>query len=403
MTSRQFVSIPMIAMQTICAALLVAACGGSSSPAPAPLASTALPSGAALKPFSATDPSLSKPEGMALTADGRAWVVLANLDANYAPAGPAILAGVTPSTGATVNVDLGAGGNDGGVDDEHHCLNAGQVKNDGSMLVAACTGGFSTDTRGRGIVRVDPANGTLVSTAVAPAGFQPSALAAGSSKIWVGDTNTASLVSYDHTTFALVDGASTSQPAITLPCTDAADDYLFVSDVLIDGSDMFALCSGDPDGYIVQLDSITGAVKGTPQLVGATPVAMALLGDGRIAIVNSIDETLALATRSATGPTVQKAVYTFEMGAALQDVKARGLFVYTVSSGTNTVQKLDLSQTVASKMLVGEVNTGDNTYPWNILPLDDNQAVVSNNGTGVLVGVNFATESADAGVDAGTH
>ena len=40
-------------------------------------------------------------------------------------------------------------------------------------------------------------------------------------------------------------------------------------------------------------------------------------------------------------------------------------------------------------MLVGEVNTGDGSNPWNILPLDDDQAVVSNFIAGNVVGVDF--------------
>jgi len=197
----------------------------------------------------------------------------------------------------------------------------------------------------------------------------------------------------------VVDGADSAHPAIALPCTDAQDEYMYVGDLLADGSDLFALCSAEPDGYIVQLDATTGAVKGSAQLVGATPTAMALLGDGRIAVVNSVDNTLALVTRGtgSAGPTVARAVYTFAQTAAVQDVKARGMFVYTVSSGTNTVQKLDLSQTVAAKMLVDEVNTGDNSSPWSILPLDDDQAVVSNNGTGTLVGVKFVSAASDGG------
>jgi DNA-binding beta-propeller fold protein YncE len=220
------------------------------------------------------------------------------------------------------------------------------------------------------------------------------------------------LISVTRATFTLADGASASAPPIALPCADAADSYLYVADLLANGNDLFALCSGDPDGYIVQLDANTGAVKGTPQLVGATPVAMALLGDGRIAVVNSIDETLALVTPGGgalsdggtAGPKVQTKAYTCAQCQSLSDVKARGLFVYLVDSSTNTALKLDLSQTDPAKMLVNEVNTGDNSSPWAILPLDDNQALVSNNGLGALVGVNFST-AADAGTagDAGSN
>jgi hypothetical protein len=40
-------------------------------------------------------------------------------------------------------------------------------------------------------------------------------------------------------------------------------------------------------------------------------------------------------------------------------------------------------------MLVGEVNTGDGSNPWNILPLDDDQAIVSNFIAGNVLGVDF--------------
>jgi hypothetical protein len=387
----------MIGMQIICAAALCAACSSGSSSVPAPLPSVAFPSGAALDPFDAGDPGQAKPEEMALTPDGRAWAVLTNLDVNYNPAGPGFLAGVVPSTGAITLVNLGAE-SDGGSDD-HGCLNAGAVKLDtDGNLIAACAGSFSaTELRGRSVVQVAPNGGTLLHSLPAPSGIQPGAIAGGPTKIWVGDTDSTTLFSITRSTFALADGASASAPAITLPCVDAADMYLYVSDILIDGNDMFALCAGEPDGYVVQLDATSGAVKGTPQLVGATPVAMALLGDGRIAVANSVDETLALVTRGSSGPTVQRAVYTFVQSAALQDVKARGLLVYVTASGTNTVAKLDLSQTDPTKMLVGEVYTGDNTGPWSILPLDDNQAVVSNNISGTLAGVTFAGGVIDAG------
>ncbi len=399
------IGVPMIGVQTIVLAALLSACSGGGYLAPPPLPSTTLPSGAALKPWVAGDQGLSKPEGMALAADGRAWVTLTNLDANYAAAGPGMLAGVVPSTGATTLIDLArsdAGvppGSDAGVD-EHACVNPGAVKSDEGLLLVACGGSYGASTGpGRAVVQVNPVNGSVAHSLAAPGGFQPYSLAGGPTKIWIGDTNTASLASIERSSFALADGADSAHPAIALPCTDAADAYMYVSDLLVDGSDLFALCSAEPDGYIVQLDATTGAVKGSAQLVGATPVAMALLSDGRIAVVNSVDETLALVTRGAAGPTVQRAVYTFAHGAALQDVKARGMFVFTVSSGTNTVQKLDLSQTAQSKMLVGEVNTGDSSYPYNIVPLDDDQAIVSNNGTGVLVGVKFTGSSRDGGAN----
>ncbi|HEX9577597.1 MAG TPA: hypothetical protein VF993_07580, partial [Myxococcales bacterium] len=77
--------------------LLAAACGGTSKPPP-PLDSTSLPSGAQLKPFSSSDPSVSAPSAMALSG-GKAYLALTNIDANYTPAGPGLLVALVPSTG----------------------------------------------------------------------------------------------------------------------------------------------------------------------------------------------------------------------------------------------------------------------------------------------------------------
>ncbi len=387
-----------IGTQTILAAGLasIVACSGGSYTAPAPLAAIQLADAGSLKPFDPTDPGLPKPEGMALTADGKAWVTLSNLDLNYSVAGPAMLASVVPSTGVVTLLDLAAGAEaDGGVDDRA-CLNAGVVKNDNGYLLAACSGGFDpTDTRGRAVVEVDPNGVAVLHTLAAPAGLAPYAIAGASSKIWVGDANTASLYSIDRATFTVADGADASHPAIALPCSDTADHSFFVTDLLVSGSTLYALCSADPDGYIVQLDATSGAVQGSPQLVGSLPIGMAELSNGEIAVINSDDETVALVTPGASGPTVQKAVYTFPGSAELQDVQARGMYLYVTASGANVVARLDLSQTDPAKMLAGEANTGDDSYPWSVLPLDDNQALVSLNGLNDLVGVNFAT--ADAG------
>jgi len=114
-------------------------------------------------------------------------------------------------------------------------------------------------------------------------------------------------------------------------------------------------------------------------------------GDGRLAVVNSVSGTLTLVTIGPQSLTAAVNVFSFGKSAALQDVRARGQFLYTVASATNTVQKLDLSVQDPARMLVGEVNTGDRSNPWNILPLDDDQAIVSNFIAGNVVGVDFRT------------
>ena len=185
----------------------------------------------------------------------------------------------------------------------------------------------------------------------------------------------------------MIDGADASHPAIQLPCPSS---LTYVSDLLVQGNDLFALCGAD-DGYLVRLDPETGAVKGDKVLVGAQPTAMVVAGDGRLAVVNSVSGTLTMVTIGAQTLTAAIDFFSFGKSAALQDVRARGQFLYTVASATNTVQKLDLSIQDASKMLVAEVNTGDGSNPWNILPLDDDQAVVSNFIAGNMVGIDFRT------------
>ena len=50
-------------------------------------------------------------------------------------------------------------------------------------------------------------------------------------------------------------------------------------------------------------------------------------------------------------------------------------------------KKVDLS---SGAKLVAEANVGAGANPWNILPLDDDQAIVSNQMTNTLVGVKWA-------------
>ncbi|MBS2024888.1 MAG: hypothetical protein JST92_21025 [Deltaproteobacteria bacterium] len=362
---------------------LAAACGGSDlQPVPPPLASTALPSGADLNPYNAASPALSKPQGMALGADGRAWIALTNLDANYSVAAPGMLVGVVPSTGVTTKVGLGGTGG-------HDCTNSGGVVADaaGTSLFVTCTGtynfGGTPELRGRGFSVVSAGSGTVTHHVDAPADFQPISIALSSTRIWVGDALTGGIASYDRTTLALVDGADASHPVITLPCTG----NLSVGALLVVGANLYATCSAT-DGYVVQLDAATGAIKGTKQSVGSLPGALALTGDGRIAVANGGDNSVAMITETASGFTVQKQAIVLAQSAGLTDVRARGNFLYTDSAGTNTVQKIDLAAAAGPKV-VAEIAIGDNTDPFNVLPLDDDHAVTCTNVTGALVGVDF--------------
>ena len=41
--------------------------------------------------------------------------------------------------------------------------------------------------------------------------------------------------------------------------------------------------------------------------------------------------------------------------------------------------------------MVAEANFGEGAGPWNILPLDDTQAIVSNRGTNTIAAANWVT------------
>jgi hypothetical protein len=364
---------------TLALVALLASCSGGSFRAPPPLASIPLPSGSALRPFNSADPTRPAPAVIASGPGGSAFVSLTNLDDTFAPGGPGMLVRVQPETGVTTAILPGGA-------DDHACTNSGVVRNDGNRLLVVCAGSFSAqELRGRAVIEVDPATNTPLRRAAPPAGFQPSYVAGGPRKIWVGDFGSARLYSLDRNTFALADGADDAHPAIQLPCTAS---LTYVADLLVNGNDLFALCGAD-EGYLVRLDPESGAVKGDKVLVGAQPTAMTVAGDGRLAVVNSVSGTLTMVTIGAQTMTAEVNFFSFGKSAALQDVRARGQFLYTVASATNTVQKLDLSVKDPAKMLVAEVNTGDGSNPWNILPLDDDQAIVSNFIAGNIVGVDF--------------
>jgi hypothetical protein len=145
--------------------------------------------------------------------------------------------------------------------------------------------------------------------------------------------------------------------------------------------DVYALCATTEAGVLGRFDATTGAAKGSVA-VGASPTEFTATGDGRIAVVNSNDNTLTLVTPGTT-LTAQPG-YTFPQSSTLQDVKARDQFVFTVSSGTNTVQKIDLSAAGGPK-LVAAASTGLNSNPFNLEPLDDNTVVVVNYATSDVV------------------
>ena len=369
------------------AAIALAACGGSAGPyhAPKPQSSTAMPSGSALMPWAASDPTTARPAALALASSDHAYVSLNNLDATYAPAGPGLVVALQPSTGAVTALNLG--GTSG-----HDCTNAGALKLDSGKLYVTCTGSYPpasgpADTRGRTVVELDTASNTVSRSVAAPLDFQPSSLAIAPNKIWVGDANTARIYSIDRQTFAVVDGADPSRP-IALPCASlSGNTYASVPDLAVVNGSLFALCSAT-DGYIVQLDENTGAVIGQEQLVGSIPVAIAQISASELAISNSVSATISLVTLGASGMTVQKDVLTFPSTANLQGVAVRDNFLFVVAAATNNVEKFDLSQTPPK--LVSEKATGDNTSPFAILPLDDNQVLVTDYQTGAVAGIDFS-------------
>lgn len=351
------------------AAVVLAACGSNSKapppPPPPPVPSIALPSGADLKPFDPTMPGLARPAGMELL-NGTAWVVLGNYDANYAYRGPGLLASILPSTGQVALVDLGGAG-------EKECLNPGFVRAAGGKLYVSC----SSDYNGHGaaIVELDPATAQVTRRAATPVG--PTGVAVAASKIWFGNGAAGSVYSIDRTTFAV---SATPQP---LSCPTGG--FPYVPDLAVVNGDLLVICSSSTGGVLNRLDQTTGAPRDTVD-VGPIAVELAETGDGRIAIVTAGDNTLRLVTVTKTAMTSQVALTFNSKTTTLQDVRAHGQYLFTVASGSNTVQKIDLAA-MSGPAVVGEANLGDKASPWNILPLDDNQAIVSNQGSNTIVAV----------------
>ena len=155
------------------------------------------------------------------------------------------------------------------------------------------------------------------------------------------------------------------------------------------GGDVYALCASDISGALYRLDPDTGAVK-AQTTVGANPTELAGLDDGRIVVVNAGDNTLSLVTPSGGTLTSQNVLTFSSQTAALQDVRAFGRIVFTVASGSNTAQRIDLDAKGGPKV-VAEANFGPGAGPYNVLPLDDTQAIVTNRGTNTIAAASWVT------------
>lgn len=351
-----------------------AACGGGLQ-TPPPLASTALPDGSQLSPYDPAQPGQARPQGMAAAA-GRVYITLsnqrdtANLPVN---AGPGFLAALVPSTGQITKVDLG--GSDG-----RQCQNPGVVRAsaDGKLYVS-CSGDFSGADSARAIVEVDPATNKMTRRAAIPDGLVPNGVAVTATRIWTGDTGSSRIFSIDRASFT----AAAAEPIpLDCPKTDKTG-FTYTPDVIAAGSDIYALCASDIAGAIYRLDGATGAIKGQTA-VGAGPTELTALDDGRIAVVNFLDNTLSLVTTTASGALTSTTALTFSsQTSGLQDVRAVGHILFTVASGSNTAQRIDLDAQGGPRV-VSEANFGAGAGPWNILPLDAVQAIVTNRGTNTV-------------------
>jgi len=356
--------------------LLAAACGGKYQ-APPPVASIALPDGSQLKPYDPAQPGKARPQGLAEAA-GRVYVTLTNQrDGNPAPvnAGPGFLAAFVPSTGAITLIDLG--GSDG-----KQCQNPGSVRTSADgYLYANCSGNFSGTDGSRAIVEVDPLANSVRRRAAILNGRVPNGVAVTPTRIWSGDAFTTTVFSIDRTTLA-----ADPTPPVPVDCPKTVFNY--VADVMTIGGDVYALCGSDISGELYRLDPDTGAVK-AHVTVGPNPTELAGLDDGRIAVVNAGDNTISLVTPSSGALTSQTIITLSHVG-ALQDVRAFGRILFTVASATNTAQRIDLDAQGGPKV-VAEASFGENAGPWNILPLDDTQAIVSNRGTNTIAAANWVT------------
>jgi len=354
--------------------LCVLACGHGTRPPPQE--HFALPSGALLKPFDPAKPGEARPLYTAQLG-GRVYATLSNARAEgnfVVTAGPGFLASIDPFAGSVDLIDLG--GSDG-----HQCTNPGVVREDGGKLYVACSGDFSGATPGRGVFEVDPTSKTVSRGLVTGMGHVPSGVAVTPTKIWLGDSSTPQLISVDRGTFTTADGSDANHPPIAVPCPSTGQ-FPFIPYVGIVNGDLYALCATTEAGMLARFDAQTGAAKGSTA-VGAQPTEFAATGDGRIAVVNSNENTMTLVTPGAT-LTAQLALTFNSSTSTLQDVKARGRFVFTVASTSNTVQKIDL-QAPGGPKVVADANTGLGSNPFNLEALDDDTVVVVNWATSNVV------------------
>lgn len=343
-------------MKRIVPILLLAACGGRPS-APVSISNVPMPAGAALKPFDPAQPGLARPSAMTVY-NGRAYIALGNYDGTYTVRGPGMLAVLDPATGSLSTIDLGGAGG-------KQCLQPSWVRESGGKLYVTCSGNYSPGS-GEALLEVDPATARVTRALQPP--VVPSGIAFTASRIWFGDAFSGAVYAVDRGDFSLAAGP------LRIPCPETG--YQTTNDVILVQGDLYAACSNGDAGILSRLDPGTGAVK---MQVDSGPIAVEYTetGDGRIAIVSGGDNRLRLVTIGASALTVKEA-YTFgDKTSAIQDVHARDQFLFTAASGSNTVQKLDLTKS-GPQMLVGEANVGDGASPWNIVPLDDDHALVTN-------------------------
>jgi len=348
-------------------AVVLSACGGKYK-APPSIPSVAMPGGADLKPFDASKPGLARPSGLALF-NGKAYVSLGNYDAGYTVRGPGLLGVLTPTTGALTTIDL-AGST------EKQCLEPYWIRDAGGKLYVTCSGDAFGSGAGEAIVEVDPVAGAVTRTAAVPT--SPSGLAITPARIWFGDAFSGNVYAIDRTSFTVVAGP------LPIPCPSTGN-YFTTNDVITVQGDLYAVCSNSTGGLLSRLDPVTGAVK---MRTDAGPVAAEFTqtGDGRIAIVSGYDNKLRLVTIGQSALTTTEA-YTYPSATStLQDIHALDQFVYTAASGSNTVQKLDLTK-IGGQMLIGEANVGTGAAPYNVVPLDDDQVLVANQTGNTVVSV----------------
>ena len=355
------------------AALSLAACGGKYKAPPAQ-ATIALKTGADLKPYDPAKPGNAYPQGLAQVGD-KVYASLSNQRIDPSSgypviAGPGFLVAFVPSTGAQTLIDLG--GSDG-----KQCQDPGFVRDSNAKLYVPCAGDFSGSDNGRALVEVDPGTAQVTRRAAIPNGLVPNGVAPGLTKIWMGDSFTLRVFSVDRATFVADDPAK----ALTLTCPQTpSTGYSYVADVAILFGDLYALCASDSAGVLFRFDAATGAAKGSVA-VGPTPSELTATGDGRIAVINSADNTLSLVTINGATLTADNHALTFPYGTAtLQDVRARDNFLFTVASGSNSAQKIDLSAKGGPK-IIQAASFPNGSNPYNIFPLDDDQAIVTNRQT----------------------